>query len=738
MANYKKIAMGVVAVVMASSMALSLAACDKDEKPQDETISAEQYEANSAAIYDYVLGDFEKYYTEAKETENLAKRFALMAQAEAKLYASGVLLPTQANGGNYAVSKVANNTVNSTLWGNDSYRLHNAVVTTKPVTKADRTAMKTYWNDSDNATQSGVDYIAWVKNYLTEHGYTIKNEYNRAYTGDPATWDVLATSQQSDSEPIVQTYDGLIEYDVKNHMQPAMATAIPEAVAAEKDGEEDTVTYTFNIRTGQKWVTSQGQDAADFKASDFATGFQHMMDAKGGLEYLVDGVVVGAHEYMEGTAKDFSKVGVTADDSAMTVTYRVYKSTASYFLTMLGYSAFAPMSKSYYESKGGKFGTEYDAAAESYLYGKDKDSIAYCGPYLISEHTKENKITFTKNDKWWNSATPNARNVDTINWLYNNNKDITKAYTDFKAGTIDGCGLTGPNVESAKSDKWSGDSANIFDTYAYTSAMDATAFCGFLNVNRVIYHNNNDANAVVSNKTDAQKEVAVKALKNVHLRRAIVTSVDRITYMTHMVGEDLAETAISNMYTPGTFVSLPEEVTIKVGMEMKTYPAGTQYGQIVQDQLDADGIKITVWKEVDGAKSYTGFDGWYNEEYAKAELKKAQSELLALYGVTVDTDNPVVIDYPYLSSNTSYSARANALKQNIEEVLGGVVKINLIACNDGKEWQYAGYNTASGMESNYDLYDLSGWGPDYGDPATYLDTMLSGGAGYMTKCLGMF
>lgn len=39
---------------------------------------------------------------------------------------------------------------------------------------------------------------------------------------------------------------------------------------------------------------------------------------------------------------------------------------------------------------------------------------------------------------------------------------------------------------------------------------------------------------------------------------------------------------------------------------------------------------------------------------------------------------------------------------------------------------------------NADIYDCTGWGPDYGDPSTYLDTMLPDGAGYMTKCLGIY
>ena len=32
----------------------------------------------------------------------------------------------------------------------------------------------------------------------------------------------------------------------------------------------------------------------------------------------------------------------------------------------------------------------------------------------------------------------------------------------------------------------------------------------------------------------------------------------------------------------------------------------------------------------------------------------------------------------------------------------------------------------------------SGWGPDYGDPSTYLDTFRGLGAGYMCKVIGLF
>ena len=53
-------------------------------------------------------------------------------------------------------------------------------------------------------------------------------------------------------------------------------------------------------------------------------------------------------------------------------------------------------------------------------------------------------------------------------------------------------------------------------------------------------------------------------------------------------------------------------------------------------------------------------------------------------------------------------------------------------------WYYAGYYADYGYEANYDVYDVSGWSPDFGDPSTYLDTFLPDYAGYMVKCIGLY
>ncbi|MCD8069036.1 MAG: ABC transporter substrate-binding protein, partial [Lachnospiraceae bacterium] len=130
------------------------------------------------------------------------------------------------------------------------------------------------------------------------------------------------------------------------------------------------------------------------------------------------------------------------------------------------------------------------------------------------------------------------------------------------------------------------------------------------------------------------------------------------------------------------------------------------------------------------------FDGWYNPDAAMEQLEIAIEELAAM-GITVDEDNPIYIDYPFYSGSETYSNRAEAYKQSVEGSLGGMVIVNKIEAT-ADQWYYAGYYTESGEETNYEMYDLSGWGPDYVDPSTYLDTMLPDGSGYMTSSLGLW
>lgn len=672
------------------------------------------YNAMSAAIYDAQLGAFNTLYQAAKEEQNVSKRYALMAQAEAKLLEAAVLIPGTTNGGNYGLSRVAKRSASTVLWGNDSDRFHNVLITTELISAEDQTHLKAMWNE----VRGTGTYSQKATDYLKEKGYTLKDTYNMGYASDPKTWDALATSRSADSEAIVNTYDGLVEYDNENEIKPALA----ESWEVSEDGK----TYTFHIRQGAKWVDAQGREVADVKADDFVAGMQHMLDAGGGLEYLVENIIVNALEYNKGDVTDFAEVGVKATDDN-TVVYTLCQPT-SYFITMLGYNVFAPMSRTYFESKGGVFGKDdYKAAVDAgtMKYGQTVNDIAYCGPYTVTNYTAENTIVFEANPTYWNK---DNITIKTLTWKFNDGQDPTKAYEDTKAGTLDGCGLSSASLEACKAD-------GNFEKYCTVSDTDATSFVLFLNLNRNAYANVNDATKAVSTMTDDQKKRTDAAMLNVHFRRAIGMGLDIATYNGQVVGEELKLNSVRNSYTPGNFVALEEDVTIEINGESKTFAKGTYYGEIMQAQIDADGVKIKVWDAEN--QTSDGFAGWHNPANAYEELQQAITELKE-FGVEISKDNPIVMDLPYYSGADVYTNRAQTLKQSVEEALQGCVVVNLVSCADAQEWYYAGYYTESGKDANYTLYDVSGWGPDYGDPATYLDTMLGDGAGYMAKCLGLF
>ena len=723
----------VVSLFLILSMCAGLCACgDSKTGTEDGTVegtetvsdegtesaSGDAYSDISSQIYNDVLGEFYNTYEGAKMAETVSERFALMAVAEAKLLESGVMMPTYTVGGDYVLSRVAPYTVDYTLWGSDYERYHQALVCTEFITAADRAEMKEKWNE----LRGSGTYEEWAKSFLTEKGYTIKSDYTLTYTANPTTWDLFSTYLASDSAAIVNTYDGLYEYDTEGYIQPALAT--------DYEVSEDGCTYTFHLREGVKWVDFQGRELAEVVADDFVAGMQHLLDAQGGLEYLAGAGgcgIVNADAYIAGEVTDFTEVGVKALDD-YTLEYTL-EEPCTFFDTMLGYSVFAPLCRSYYESLGGKFGVEYDPSASDYSYGIDPSYIAYCGPYLVTSATENNSIIFEANESYWNA---DKINVEKIVWLYDDYSDVSKTYRNAVEGTVDGVTLNNSTLETAKAD-------GLFETYAYISNTDATSYVAYLNLNREAFANFNDETKAVSPQTEEDAERTNAAVNNVHFRRALAFSVDRASYNAQRVGEDLKNGSLRNSYTPANFVTLSEDVTISINGTDTTFPEGTYYGEIMQAQLDADEFPVLVWNpEADGGNgSGDGYDGWYNPENAMAELELAIEELEAS-GVVIDEENPIYIDFPYVSSTETYANKANVYKRSVEESLGGKVIVNLVECVDMTEWYYCGYYTSYGYESNYDVYDLTGWIPDYGDPCSYLDTMLPDYAGYQTKCLGIY
>ena len=195
--------------------------------------------------------------------------------------------------------------------------------------------------------------------------------------------------------------------------------------------------------------------------------------------------------------------------------------------------------------------------------------------------------------------------------------------------------------------------------------------------------------------------------------------------------------ALTNSYVPGSFVMSEKEFTIDINGTATKFPAGTYYGEILQAQINADGFPIKVWDPngADGAGSSFGFDGWYNPDKAMEYLEAAIEELAA-EGIEISEENPIYLDYVYSDYSTLGSAADNAYKQGIDATLGGKVIVNLVASGSDDNRSYAVYYNDFGYQANYDIGGQTGWGPDYGDPQTYLDTVIP--YGYMNVNMGLY
>jgi ABC-type oligopeptide transport system substrate-binding subunit len=484
------------------------------------------------------------------------------------------------------------------------------------------------------------------------------------------------------------------------------------ALAESWEVSDDGLTYTFKIREGVKWFTAEGAEYAEVTAQDFVAGFHHMLDTQAGLEWLVEGVVKGASEYLGGGS--FDEVGYAAPDKYTLVV--TLERPTSYFLTMLTYSCFLPICESFYEANGGVYGPEFTEASQDttkYTYGNasDPSTQVYCGPFLLRTLDANSEILIVKNPGYYNADTTT---LEQVRWVYDNGENPLALYQDVKDGVYAGTGLTQASglLDEAKKD-------GNFEKYAYISDTTSTTYFGGLNLNRGTFELANGN--VKSGQTEQQKVDTHTALQNKNFRKALQFAFDKKTQNATSRGEDLALTNLRNMYTHPQFVQLSADTADADG---HVFPAGTFYGDMVQYYLDQMGVKINV---------ADGVNGWYQPEEAKKCLEAAKAEL----GDTVTF--PIQIDVVYLSTAANNTAQAQAYKQVIEGCLGtDNVVVNLLEATTTDDFYACGYRASNGEAGNFDMFYGSGWGPDYGDPSTYLDTFAGEGAGYMTKVIGLF
>lgn len=715
-----------IAIALCLSMVAALAACGgnndavtNNNDTSSENDASSENTANAAfavadtdeEIYMNNFSDFYDYYMQAMEAETVSERHALLAVAEAKALETAGGTPMYGPTAGYQMTRLVYHTSGYASWRGTMTNYGQYVVTNEIITAEDNEYLKKLCQELSGTGT----YVSEAKKYLSEKGYTFSDVIKGTFSDNATTWNIFTAATYNDSTLIYPTTDYLFRYNAEGELTPSLATSY--------EISDDGMTYTIHIREGLSWVDSQGRKVADLTADDWVAAAQHQADIQ---DYYTLGLYVdGMTEYATGETTDFSTVGVKALDD-YTLQYTLI-SPCTYFHTMFQSIEFLPLCRSYFLSQGGAFGiAEYAeaSASPSYVYGTDQNHVAYCGQFLCTNVTEKNSVSYVLNENYWNAE--NAE-IKAIQLTYNDGSDTSRSYTDFMNGDTISFNLQSSHLETAKNN---GD----FEKYVTTTETGRATFLFWFNLHRQTYENMADG-AAASQKTDEEKTVSTAAFQNQHFRLALAHSIDRATYIAQNVGEDLKSISIRNTITPGTYVSLEEDATIDINGEPVTFPAGTWYGAIVQAQLDADEFPVTVWDEEN--QTSDGWDAWYNPELAAEELAIAIEELATL-GYEVTEENPIVVDYPYVSYNEVGQNQAYVLKTCIEEALGGLVRFDLLPLNNATEFANVWNNANSGAEFNYDIGGLGTIGSTHGDPQCYTEGLLPYGDGNLTRRMGMW
>ena len=488
--------------------------------------------------------------------------------------------------------------------------------------------------------------------------------YSYVYTQDPDTLDYSISNKKSTSEFTGNAVDGLLEVDKYGNLIPSLA----KDWTVSKDG----LTYTYKLRKGVKWMTSEGEEyGGEVKAQDFVTGLKHAADKKSQAIYLVQKSVKGLDDYVSGKTSDFSTVGVKAIDD-YTVQYTLSQ-PESFWNSKTTMGILMPVNEEFLKSKGDDYGQ-----------GTSPSSILYCGPYLIKSITSKSSAILEKNPTYWDAE--NVK-ISKVKLTYYDGQDSESLIRGFDNGdyTVARVFPNGSNYKSVEK--------KHKDDIVYTDQGSSTYNLSF-NIDRQAYE-------ITKKTTDAQKASTKKAILNKDFRQAIMFAFNRKAYVAQTNGEAGANKVIRNTFTPPNFVQID----------------GKQFGDAVEKNLEAYGDE---WKGVSVAD---GKDTLYNPSKAKEEFAKAKAELQS-QGV----EFPIHLDLPTSSTYTEGIKQAQSFKQSIESTLGAeniVIDLNMVSEDDLQRVTYFAENAS---QQDWDLNNNLGWGPDYTDPSSYID-ITSGKSG---------
>lgn len=492
--------------------------------------------------------------------------------------------------------------------------------------------------------------------------YTGPDTFSMIANFDITTLDYVYNNKSSNGDYVNNFVEGLLTQDNHGKLVPGMAS--------EWSCNDDASEWYFTIRDDAVWSTSAGEEYDAVTAEDFVTGLKHAVDSKSETLGLVADLIVGLREYSNGTGK-WEDVGIKADGNQLTYTLT---GPCGYFDGMTTYTILWPINAEFLESKGSDFGAV------------EPDSILYNGCYILSSLVPAQEVRFDANPNYYDAKNVFVQHVVVT---YSDGKDPAQNFNMFVNGEVTSTTVNQSLPEVVAK------AAELYPDNQYKSMTTATSYWGAFNWDRQMYALYNDPSVSTTSKTDAQKADAKAAILNADFRRAVYAAYSAHAVEAITLGEEHADGVIRNTLVPYTFAMTTD---------------GRSYGSIVEKYAaelvaDYEGIDLN-----------DGHDAWYNPELAKTFAERAKEEL----GDSV-SEWPIHIDVPVYAASENQKNMQLAMKKSIEDAIGDYVVIDLQFLEGNSSVYYSSfYNQPTGEDNSIDLVFGAGWGPDYGDPLTYL------------------
>ncbi len=493
---------------------------------------------------------------------------------------------------------------------------------------------------------------------------TTRNEvdsYSLLYAFNITTLDYLYDNHSTNGDFTANFTEGLLTQDPHGVLVPGMAI--------EWEPNEDASEWTFIIRDDAVWATSSGEEYDYVTAEDFVTGLKHAADSKSLVLGLVKNLIVGLAEYADGTGS-WDDVGIKADGNKLVYTLT---GPCGYFDGLTTYNVLRPLNAEFLESQGENFGAV------------DPSSILYNGCYILSSVVPGQEVKFDANPLYYDKENVLVQHVTVT---YTDGNDPMQNFNMFVNGEVTTTAIQlGQPEMVAKANE-------LYPNNQYKGMTNSTSFWGAFNWDRQSYALWTDANKSTTAKTsDQQKADAHAAILNTNFRLGVFAAYSEEAYYEVALGEIAIDRA-RNTLTPYTFSALS---------------TGESYGSLVTKYI---GEENEVFKDIN---LNDGQDAWYNPERAVAFMEKAKAEL----GDSVK-EWPVHLDMVENGTDAQAKNMALAMQKSIEDAIGDYVKVDIIFLDNDEQVNDAFYTNERGEDNSVDFAFAAGWGPDYGDPYTYI------------------